>query len=95
MRIKAFFVKWYAKLTGGHAVWIKDTCTGRIWLLVARAQFDPFNMNNDKLIAHIKDSSSKTLVILDVKSATVVNFSSLKWRFVDDAAHVEQQLSIR
>lgn len=89
MKLKAWVCKWWARLTGGHAVWLKHSFTGQVQLKIARLKWDPFDESGQEVwqIHHNLEYR-----ILDLSTGTIVDNSVWQWRYVDEGLHVAQKL---
>lgn len=81
-----YFCLAYSWVTGGYAIWVKDTRDNSIELKVAYRRFDPFDEKD--AVLEVKWRRQGTYVLNN--NGSVGSFC--KWRFVQTAKHVEHQL---
>ena len=89
MKLKAFCYKWWARLTGGRAVYIKHRAFGYLHVKLAYRKWDPFEDAHEEIwqIHHNLEYRE-----LDMCTGNLKSEATYQWRYVDEGMHVAQQL---
>jgi hypothetical protein len=86
--IQVTICKAWCKLTGGHAVYVKDLNDNSISVRVMRIKFDPFVDVHEKVVYMPKFGYRKCHA-----NGRVGNSDAWIWRYVNEEAHVAHRLS--
>jgi hypothetical protein len=76
MRFIVFWYKWWARLVGGHAVWVKHEYSGRLHLKIARHTWDPFD---DQQRPHLHVTYRGDSRLLDMSTGRFKCDPNWKW----------------
>jgi hypothetical protein len=85
--IKVKITQAWCKLTGAHAVYVKDMDDNSISVKVMRVNFDPFVDQPEKQV-YIKKYGYKTC-----HANGEVSNGGWRWRYVNEDLHVQHKLS--
>ncbi len=87
LAIQVLICRGWCKLTGAHAVYVKDVDDHRITVKVMRTRFDPFVDDPEKVVRFRRHGYKKCHA-----NGTMSN-GGWVWRYVNEDLHVAHRLS--